>query len=78
MKKKAAPVKRCNCGSGKPWRECCSQKPRPLLEQCKEALIIVSCGIHRDRAKNKCWLFGDGAAVHAVEDCLKAFEREDT
>lgn len=46
-----------------------------LLDECREAFMILSAGIHRDRKKNLCWIHGEAAAVHVVEHCLKKIDR---
>lgn len=43
-----------------------------LLDECRTALKIVACGIHRDSERNACWLTGEALAVHTVESALKA------
>ena len=51
-----------------------SKSSDELLERCQAALLVVSVGIHRDKEKNKCWLTGESAAVHEVENSLKDLE----
>jgi ribosomal protein L24 len=42
-------------------------------EHLIDALKMVAIGIKRDRKMNACWLTGEAAVVHTIEETIKRF-----